>query len=527
MHLRQHLKIFVWIKMALNKQSISVRKITDKSGDGKGGSYMREKRQAGILMPIASLPSAYGVGDFGKEAYAFADCAREMGFGVWQILPLNPLGYGNSPYQPYSSYAGDPLYISLEKLAEDGLLFEEPEEFQKESTQIDYEAVRKYKETYLRKAFTNFFPDENYEEFASQEWVYQYGVFYMLKEKNDKKCWLEWEEEDKLWMMNQDTEFTPEQEEEILYQMFLQYTFYCQWMELKQYVNSLGLKVMGDIPFYVGIDSLDVWANAKCFLLDENFRPTYIAGVPPDYFSPTGQRWGNPIYDWDYLTETGYEFWMERIGYNQNLFDIVRIDHFRAFDTYWKIPASCPTAIEGEWIEAPGYDLFDHLLERYPHIEIVIEDLGELRPEVGELRDYYGFKGMKVYQFSMDPDEKNNDFADKENMILYTGTHDNQTVRGWYLSKDEETQEKVEKILKKEKCWEKKLAHSFIHAVFASIAQLAVVTVQDVLNLDDEGRINTPGTLGSPNWEWRIGSLDAVKEEIPVIRKLMEVTERM
>lgn len=487
---------------------------------------MSETRKAGVLMPVASLPSEYGVGDFGKGAYAFADCIHQMGFGVWQILPLNPLGYGNSPYQPYSSYAGDPLYISLEKLAEDGMLPGAPEAFRKESAQIDYEAVRAYKEPYLRKAFASFFPDENYEEFASQEWVYEYGVFYMLKQKNDKKCWLDWEEEDKRWMMERSAEFTPEQEEEIQYQMFLQYVFYCQWMELKAYVNRLDIRIMGDLPFYVGIDSLDVWANTRCFLLDENFRPTYIAGVPPDYFSPTGQRWGNPIYDWEYLKETGYQFWMERIGYNQNLFDIVRIDHFRAFDTYWKIPADCPTAIDGEWIEAPGYEVFEHLLKRYPDIEIVIEDLGDLRPEVGILRDHFGFKGMKVYQFSLDPDEKNNDFPDRENLILYTGTHDNQTIRGWYLSKDETTRRDVDELLKEKGCGEEKLSHRFIHGVFQSIAQLSVVTVQDILNLGDEARLNQPGTTGSPNWEWRIADLKELEEEIPVIRKLIEETDR-
>ena len=211
---------------------------------------MNKKRQAGILMPVASLPSSYGVGDFGKEAYAFADHISRMGCSVWQILPLNPLGYGNSPYQPYSSYAGDPIYISLEKLAEDGLLDEVPEEFNKDSDHIDYEAVRSYKDEYLRKAFKKFDPDESYEEFATQEWVYQYGVFYMLKWKNDRKCWLDWKEEDKLWMTNKSREFTAEEEEEILFQMFLQYMFYCQWMELKEYVKSLGIKVMGDVPFY-------------------------------------------------------------------------------------------------------------------------------------------------------------------------------------------------------------------------------------------------------------------------------------
>ncbi|NCB93520.1 MAG: 4-alpha-glucanotransferase [Clostridia bacterium] len=483
---------------------------------------MSDQRQAGILMPVASLPSLYGVGDFGKEAYAFADCISKMGFGVWQILPLNPLGYGNSPYQPYSSYAGDPLYLSLEKLTEDGLLDEVPAPYQADSTQIDYEAVREYKDTYLRIAFKNFEPDESYEEFAYQEWVYHYGVFHMLKWKNDRKCWLDWQEQDKYWMSDKNREFTVEQEQEIQYQMFLQYMFYCQWMELKSYVNELGIKIMGDLPFYVGIDSLDVWANTKCFLLDENFRPTYIAGVPPDYFSPTGQRWGNPIYDWEYLKSTDYEFWMDRIGYNQNLFDIVRIDHFRAFDTYWKIPSSCPTAIDGEWVEAPGYDVFEHLLKKYPDIEIVIEDLGDLRPQVKVLRDHFNFKGMKVYQFSLDPDEKNNDFPDRENMILYTGTHDNQTIKGWYLSKAKETQDEVQAIFAEKGCQEEKLGHRFIHAVLESIAALSVVSVQDILDMADEARINRPGTTGSPNWEWKIKDLSGIEKEIPAIQKLIQ-----
>lgn len=488
---------------------------------------MNKKRQAGILMPVASLPSSYGIGDFGPKARAFADCAAAMGFGVWQILPLNPLGYGNSPYQPYSSYAGDPIYISLETLAEEGLLEEVPSSFHKEDTKIDYEEVRIYKEKYFRKAFENFVPDEDYKAFIKQEWVYLYGVFDMFKQKNNRKCWLDWEESDKRWMSGSRKSFSEEEETEIRYRMFLQYEFYRQWMTLKAYINGKGIRIMGDLPFYVGIDSLDVWANSKCFLLDENFRPTYIAGVPPDYFSPTGQRWGNPIYDWTYLKQTDYAFWMERIGYNRKLFDIVRIDHFRAFDTYWKIPADCPTAIEGFWVEAPGYEVFDCLLKKYPEIEVVIEDLGDLRPEVGMLRDHFGFKGMKVYQFSLDPDEQNNNFPDREHMILYTGTHDNQTIKGWYLSKEKETQEEVQAIFEKENCGEEKLGHQFIHAVFRSIAELSVVTVQDILDLGDEARINRPGTTGSPNWEWRIPDLSLLKEEIPEIRHIIEATNRL
>ncbi len=488
---------------------------------------MKNNRQAGILMPLASLPSRYGVGDFGKASYEFADILHEMGAAIWQILPLNPLGYGNSPYQPYSSFAGDPLYISLEKLWEEGLLDVLPEVFGEDSASIDYQGVRKYKEPYLRQAFSRFLPDENYEEFASQEWVYQYAVFITLKQKNGGACWTDWEEEDRDWIREQKGDFPEELEEEIQYQMFLQYTFFCQWMELKTYVNGLGIRVMGDLPFYVGLDSLDVWANAKNFLLDENFRPTYIAGVPPDYFSPTGQRWGNPIYDWDYMKKTDYRFWTERIGYNKALFDIVRIDHFRAFDTFWKIPASCPTAMEGQWVEAPGYEVFDQLLKLYPEIEIVIEDLGMLRPEVGKLRDHFGFKGMKIYQFSLDPKEANNDFPDRENLILYTGTHDNQTIKGWYLSQEEEVREHVDGLLEKKGCAEPKIAHRFAEAVMQSVAQLAVITVQDILDLGDEGRINTPGTVGSPNWEWRISGLDGLRKEIPVIRGIFVRTDRV
>ncbi len=487
---------------------------------------MRENRQAGILMPIASLPSPYGVGDFGKDAYAFADTIHQMGFRIWQLLPLNPLGYGNSPYQPYSSYAGDPLYISLDQLYEDGLLDEKPEPYRSDSGHIDYEAVRNYKDAYMRKAFARFQPDEYYEEFLSGEWVYQYIVFYTLKKENGLKCWLDWKEEDKLWMSHQDREFTAGQMEEIHYQMFLQYIFYCQWMELKGYVNSLGIRVMGDLPFYVGIDSLDVWANSKAFLLDENFRPTYVAGVPPDYFSRTGQRWGNPIYDWEYLKATDYQFWMDRIGYNSQLFDIVRIDHFRAFDTYWKIKADCPTAIDGEWIEAPGYEVFDRLLKLFPDIEIVIEDLGDMRPEVSVLRDHFGFKGMKVYQFSLDPEEANNDFPDRENLILYTGTHDNQTIKGWYLSKTPEIRKEVDEQLDKLGCREEKIGQRFIHAVMSSITQLSVVTTQDVLDAGDEARINRPGTMGSPNWEWRIPSLLPFARETETIHKILKETGR-
>lgn len=473
-------------------------------------------RKAGILMPVASLPSRYGIGDFGNEAYEFVDIIKEMGVCVWQILPLGPLGYGNSPYQAYSSYAGDELYISLEKLKEEGLIKRTVKPFRALKKRIDYEAVRAYKESCLREAFKNFKEDEAYRKFCSMEWVYPYAVFLTLKKANHLICWNEWPKEQQDWIKDRKYDLTDRQEE-IAYEMFVQYLFFCQWMKLKAYANENGIEIMGDLPIYVGIDSLDVWANQDCFLLDDKSRPTFIAGVPPDYFSETGQRWGNPIYDWNAVEETGFNFWTERLSYSSRLYDILRIDHFRAFDTYWKIPAACETAKDGEWVEAPGYALFDTILEELPDIRIVVEDLGDLRPEVLELRDYYGFSGMKVVQFTFDDNETNNDFPDRENMIIYTGTHDNQTVYGWYLTQTEEKRMAIKKFMKRKGYRRDHIAHQFIQYTLNSIAGLAVIPVQDMLCLDDDGRLNTPGTLGSPNWEWRMTDFEglyAVAEEI-------------
>jgi len=387
-------------------------------------------RDAGVLLPVSALPSRHGIGDFGKSSYEFVKKLKESGVKIWQILPLNPLGFGNSPYQPYSSYAGDELYISLELLKEEGLI-REIKDFRKDETRIDYQAVRSFKEGYLREAFDAFRPTEDYDEFRRRDWVYKYAVFITLKKANNLRCWNEWPKEQREWIRDRKFNIEP-YKNEIRYEIFLQYIFYKQWMALKKSANQAGIKIMGDIPIYVGIDSLDVWDNQECFLLDLECRPAFIAGVPPDYFSESGQRWGNPIYNWEFIKTRGFDLWVNRLSYAGELFDIVRIDHFRGFDTYWKIPASCPTAVEGEWVEAPGYELFEILSEKLPDVEIVAEDLGDLRPEVLKLRDHFGLKGMKVVQFTFDPNEKNNNFQDRENMIIYTGTHDNQTIRGWY-----------------------------------------------------------------------------------------------
>ena len=464
----------------------------------------KNKRMAGVLMPVASLPSEEGVGTFGREAYRFVDMLADMGMRIWQILPLNPLGYGHSPYQPFSSYAGDEIYIDLDLLEKNGYLQPGRTPYTPEghADRIKYERVRQYKEKYLQEACERFFPDGReaaaFKSFREMDWVYPYAVFIALKKQNGLRCWNEWPKEQQDWILDRKYGIT-HLEKEIQYQIFLQYMFYQQWMALKAYANEKNIRIMGDVPFYVGIDSLDVWSSREDFLLDDQWRPSFVAGVPPDYFSKTGQRWGNPIYNWQNLQDKNFAFWLDRLDYSSKLCDIIRIDHFRAFDTYWKIPASCETAIEGEWVEAPGYAFFDELYRRRPDIQIVAEDLGDLRPEVLTLRDHYDMMGMNVAAFSL-PDAN----EAREHQLIYTGTHDNQTVKGWYAALDRRTKAKVRKALAEVGYWGEPITRKMVRFVYGSAASIAIIPLADLLGLDDAARLNTPGTLGSPNWEWRL-----------------------
>lgn len=480
-------------------------------------------RMAGILMPVASLPSGDGVGTFGKAAYRFVDFLADTGFRLWQVLPLNPLGYGNSPYQPYSSYAGDELYIDLELLEEEGYLPGGRQSLPN-TGRIDYDEARRYKQPYLLASFEEFERQqrerEAFEAFCGESWVYPYAVFITLKKHNDMRCWNEWPKEQRDWILNKGFDIAP-YEREIRFQMFLQYLFRKQWLALKRYANEKNILMMGDIPFYVGIDSLDVWQQRENFLLDEEGRPTFIAGVPPDYFSPTGQRWGNPIYNWQTLEKTGFQFWLDRLRYSAQLYDIIRIDHFRAFDTYWKIPASCPTAVEGEWVEAPGYAFFDKLFQELPDLWIVAEDLGDLRPEVLALRDAYHLPGMNIAEFTLlDPE------AAAKNQVIYTGTHDNQTVLGWYNGLEEAQRKKVDRRLGREGRKGKKVSYRMLHYVLHSVSSYAVLPLMDLLELDDRARLNTPGTVGSPNWEWRLEDLRALEPHRAAIRRMIRYAKR-
>jgi len=480
------------------------------------------KRQMGILLSIPSLPSHYGIGDFGKEARQFIDMLYENKVTLWQLLPMNPMGYGHSPYQPYSSKAGEPLLISLDRLLEDGFIKSiEPKEFS--THQIEYEAVEAYKEAYYQEAYQTMKADEAkkeaFEAFKKEQpWVNDYGVFYAFKKHHGLRSWLEWDEEYKNWPKTKDEQLVDKHHDAIDYAIFLQYLFYTQWHSLKTYAHDKGIQILGDIPFYVGIDSLDVWTNQDQFLLDEEGHPTFIAGVPPDYFSPTGQRWGNPIYDWEHMKEDNYAFWVDRIAYVNTMFDIIRIDHFRAFDTYWKVPSSCPTAIDGKWIIGPRHEFFEAVYKALPNIQIVAEDLGDLRPEVYELRDDFKLPGMQVIQFHFDPDTDNKPVEDVENVVVYTGTHDNQPLWGWYLELPFEKRRKTWNYLVEHGYKEMTIDKKWIHYCLDTKAATVIFPAQDLLCLGNWSRINTPGTVGDPNWKWRLDHFDALRQVLVDIK---------
>jgi 4-alpha-glucanotransferase len=485
-------------------------------------------KQAGVLMPLASLPSPYGVGDMGPAAFALIDILAQMGMRVWQVLPLNPLGYGNSPYQPYSSFAGDLIYLSPELLLKDGLLTAtDLAPLNASATRIDYPAARAYKEQLLHQAFINFSRKSQFNaslaEFkASTPWLADYALFMALKETNHMQPWSVWPHEHKHALSYDAAALRTELAALIAYHEFVQFMFFRQWQALKSYANQHNIRIMGDIPIYLGLDSADVWANQELFLLDPDGNPRVVAGVPPDYFSSTGQRWGNPIYNWKQLAKTGFEFWLKRLEGNQAAYDIIRIDHFRAFDTYWQIPSQCPTAIAGEWCTAPGYQLFDAIYAKLPDIQIVVEDLGDLRQEVLELRDHYHLAGMQIFQWHFNPKRENTQFATLANTIIYTGTHDNSTLIGWYHSLAKRQRQRLHKFFGTQT----ELVKAIVTYLVNCAAAYVIFPIQDLLGLDDSCRLNRPGTIGSPNWEWRLTDFDHLTEQITWVADALTQSNR-
>jgi 4-alpha-glucanotransferase len=487
------------------------------------------KRCTGVLFPVSSLPSRFGIGDFGERAKQFVDILVSMGFKLWQILPLNPIGYGHSPYQPFSSFAIDELYVSLDELAKEGLLKEVPS-FNENAPKVEYETIRTYKEPFLKEAYkAEMAKDPDcLEIFASiNPWVRNWSIFMSMKRSEKMVSWNSWPLEKQNALLDPD-KLSSEQKEAANYEIWLQKVLYEQWGKIKTYANHQGVKIIGDLPFYVGFDSCDVYEDRTSFLLDPNtHEPLWIAGVPPDYFSKTGQRWGNPIYDWDKLEKTHFALLINRIKRNSSLYDIIRLDHFRAFDTYWKIPASCPTAVEGKWIEAPGYKFFDTLLAQSPKLEIIAEDLGDLRPQVLTLRDHYKFPGMNVIEFTFhDAAILKKPGYDKENMVAYLGTHDNDPLRGYFEKLPSDEKSAWISTLDDLGFVEGDINQKMIEYALSLPASYAIFSLQDILGLGSSSRLNVPSIIDSINWTWRITNFDAFEAKGKTIKSLIKKYNR-
>ena len=483
-------------------------------------------RVAGVLASVTSLPGPHGIGDFGESSYAFVDLLSENGFSLWQILPLNPIGYGHSPYQPFSSYAIDEQFISLSLLKKEGLLDKAPA-FHKDATRVPYEEVRAYKLPLLRKAFEKdmaLHPHSLSAFKKANPWVKEWAIFSMFHRKYPRS-WSEWPERERDFL-RAGGKLTPSEKEDATFEIWLQKKAYAQWNKLHAYANKKGIRIIGDIPFYVGFDSCDVYGNLNAFLIDERtIEPTFIAGVPPDYFSATGQRWGNPIYDWDYLKATDYAFLQERILRASKVYDVIRLDHFRAFDTFWKIPSSCPTAIEGAWIEAPGYEFFDSLFRKDPSLKerIIAEDLGDLRPEVLVLRDHYDFPGMNVIEFTFhDAEILHRDGFDAVNSVCYLGTHDNDTMLSYFKHLDQGEQGAWISALDGLGIEQGPIVDRMVSYCLSKPGKWAILSLQDILGLDEDARTNIPSTVNAVNWTFRVPSLSLLRPALRRLRKKIQ-----
>ena len=488
-------------------------------------------RRNGMLLPIASLPSPYGIGGFSKEAYEFIDLLEETGQKLWQILPLGPTSYGDSPYQSFSTFAGNPYFIDLDTLAEKGWLTKEAceaSDYGDNESYIDYGRIYNSRFVLLKQAFLNsdILSDEKFTEFckANQHWLPDYALYMALKNQNDGKSWIEWEEEIRLRKPEAVECYKKELEEECNFYEFLQYEFHEQQTKVKEYAHKKGIQIVGDVPIYVAFDSADTWANPELFQLDEKNLPLGVAGCPPDAFSATGQLWGNPLYNWAYHKKTGYDWWLKRIAYCFDLYDIVRIDHFRGFDEYYSIPYGDETAVNGHWEKGPGMDLFDTVKEKLGELDIIAEDLGFLTESVFQLLKDSGYPGMKVLQFAFDPSEDSDYLTYKyqRNCVVYTGTHDNDTTAGWFEKLSDGDREVALRYMnsfytpKEEQHWD------LIALAMRSTADTCIIPVQDFLGLGSEARINMPSTLGD-NWKWRMtkGAFsEELKEKIRRMTKL-------
>jgi len=492
---------------------------------------MNFPRASGILLHPTSLPGPFGIGDLGPEAYKFVDFLVAARQSLWQVLPLGPTGYGDSPYACYSAFAGNTLLISPEKLVDEGLLDSAPSLATKKQ-KIDFGEVHQSKEQLLRKAYERYTKTTDtalraaFETFAQQQasWLEDYARFRALKDAHGGVAWNEWDHE------------REELREEVEAHMFYQFLFFRQWTALKSYCNDHGIKVVGDLPIFVAHDSADVWTNPEQFKLDKNGKPLVVAGVPPDYFSTTGQLWGNPLYNWERMQADGFKWWIERVRATLAMVDIARVDHFRGFAACWEIPGGDKTAERGQWVEAPGRELFTAIRNTLGELSLIAEDLGVITPDVVALREEFRFPGMRILQFGFGGDSKNIDLPHNyvPNVVAYTGTHDNDTTVGWFNSVAGEGSTRTAEQIERERAFclnylntkGEEIHWDFIRAVLASVADTAIVPLQDLLGLGTEARMNLPNSTEG-NWAWRYDSGQLSDEIAARLRKLTELYGRI
>ena len=495
------------------------------------------QRNAGVLLHPTSLPGSSGIGELGDHVISFLDWAQNAGMRVWQVLPLNPPGYGGSPYGCLSSFAGNPLLISTQRLLQDGLL--DPEDLAAaprfSDEHIDFQAVTPYKFAILETSWRHYkeraTPQmrEALEAFTAapeqQEWLDEYTLYMTLKGLAGGNPWWMWEEAHAQREPAAMERVRSEHADSIGYWQYVQFLFFKQWSIVREAAHARGIRIMGDVPIYVAGDSADVWGSRELFQLDERGEPTVVAGVPPDYFSATGQRWGNPLYRWDSMRETNYRWWIARIRTNLRLADIIRLDHFRGFAAYWEIPADEPTAVHGRWMPGPGSALFDAVRSELGDLPIVAEDLGFITEDVHELRRTIGVPGMKILQFAFaQPDNVHAPHRYEERTVVYTGTHDNDTARGWFEHAPEEERENALAYLG---CTTgDDVAWALIRAAWTSVAETAIVPVQDILSLGSDARMNTPG-VEDHNWTWRVAAGALTQEHAVRLRRLAALTGRV
>ena len=488
-------------------------------------------RECGTLMHITSLPGPYGVGTMGKSAYAFVDFLKKTGQGCWQILPLTPTSYGDSPYQSCSTFAGNHYLIDLDMLVEEGLLKQEELDaiswYNRES-KVDFGIQYHNRLSVLRLAYSRFERNDAFFAFCADNgsWLSDFSLFMALKAENQGKPWYQWEwglktrEPDAIWKARQSLR------EETAFYSFVQYLFFKQWTALRSYAHENGISIIGDVPIYVPYDSVDVWSNPELFQLDADLNPTGVAGCPPDAFSEDGQLWGNPLYRWDLMAKRGYSWWINRLTAAGKLYDVIRLDHFRGFESYWSIPYGDTTAKGGRWVKGPGMDFINTVKAQLPQLKLIAEDLGILTDAVLELRDESGFPGMKVLGFAFDSRNPSSYLPQAyiTNTVCYTGTHDNMTMQQWFdnASEDAVAYAKEYMALTKEEGY----VWGVIRTAMASVSDLCVVPMQDFLGLGEEGRMNFPGTMSDANWTWRATQEMFTDELAERIGKLVRLYNR-